>query len=350
VPPPTEEAWVLDTSSAVKVLGRKKNWSALGPDRLANFWWKRAYALHEGVVSSFQAISEYEEDFPTWFSEGKASLIPKTGEFTSDNQRPITCLNTMYKWVTSCLMVPTDKHLDEYDLMEGAQRGARAGCSGTVDNLLIDRTVALDCPRRRRNLSMAWTTIKKAYDSVDHGWLSGVLMLHRFPVWLCRVIGKLCKSWNTKVMVNTRKGWETSEPIFRFNKGLPQGDVLCPRLFTICLNPVAWKISATEGYRLSKPINFKVTDLLYIDDLKIFAASESKLSRVMKMVKAAMEDVGLEWNPKKCVVVHVRRGMQVRDDAGVRPDEAARIPSLEDGKQYKFLGVLESVMQEDKLV
>ena len=68
------------------------------------------------------------------------------------------------------------------------------------------------------------------------------------------------------------------------------------------------------------------------------------------MVKAVMGAVGLEWNPKKCVVVHVRRGMQVRDDAGVRPDEAARIPSLEDGKQYKFLGVLESVMQEDKLV
>ena len=153
----------------MRVLGRKKNWSAPGPDRLANFWWKHAYALHEGVVSSFQAISEYEEDFPAWFSEGKTSLIPKTGKFTSDNQRPITCLNTMYKWFTSCLLVPTDKHLDEYDLMEGAQRGARAGCSGTVDNLLIDRTVALDCHRRRRNLSMAWIDVKMAYDSVDHG-------------------------------------------------------------------------------------------------------------------------------------------------------------------------------------
>ena len=175
VPPPTEEAWALDTSSAVKVPGRKKNWSAPGPDRLANFWWKCAYTLHEGVVSSFQAISEYEEDFPAWFSEWKTSLIPKTGEFTSDNQRPITCLSTMYKCFTSCLLVPTDKHLDEYDLMEGAQKGARAGCIGTVDNLLIDRTVALDCHRRRRNLSMAWIDAKKAYDSVDHGWLNGVL-------------------------------------------------------------------------------------------------------------------------------------------------------------------------------
>ena len=56
---------------------------------------------------------------------------------------------------------------------------------------------------------------------------------------------------------------------------------------------IAWKISASEGYRLSEPIGTTVTDLLYIDHLKIFAASESKLCSVMNSVMAAMEDVGL---------------------------------------------------------
>ena len=88
----------------------------------------------------------------------------------------------MYKWFTSCLLVQTDQHLDEYNLMECAQRGARVGCGGMVDNLLIDRTVTLDCHWGRRNLSMAWIDVKKAYDSVDHGWLNGVMLLHRFPV------------------------------------------------------------------------------------------------------------------------------------------------------------------------
>ena len=59
----------------------------------------------------------------------------------------------------------------------------------------------------------------------------------------------------------------------------------------------------------------------------------------MNMVKT-MEDVGLEWNPKKCAVVHVRRGVHVSDNSA----------SLEDGKQYKILGILESVMQEYKQV
>ena len=41
------------TIEPVKVLAWKKNWSAPGPNRIANFWWKRAQALREGVISSF---------------------------------------------------------------------------------------------------------------------------------------------------------------------------------------------------------------------------------------------------------------------------------------------------------
>ncbi|PFX21126.1 hypothetical protein AWC38_SpisGene14404 [Stylophora pistillata] len=127
--------------------------------------------------------------------------------------------------------------------------------------------------------------------------------------------GKRDEEIEEKVFVNieevvaiTRKGRQTSERI-KFNRGLPQRDALCPRLFTVCLNPVAWKIRAAKGYRMSKPINSKVTGLLYIDDIKIFAASE--------------------------------RGRVV---------ELTRLPCLDDGERYKFFGVLESVRQENKLV
>ena len=96
---------------------------------------------------SFQTIGNTNVERPAWFSEGKATLLPQHGEFTSDNQRPITRLNTLYKWFTSCLLGPVNEHLETYCLMDGAQRGARAGCSGTIDNLLIDRTVTLICHR-----------------------------------------------------------------------------------------------------------------------------------------------------------------------------------------------------------
>lgn len=68
-------------------------------------------------------------------------------------------------------VMPSDNHLNEFDLRENGQRGAKSGCSGTSDNLLIDRMVTLDRYRGKRNQSMAWIDVKKAYDSVDYSCL-----------------------------------------------------------------------------------------------------------------------------------------------------------------------------------
>ena len=159
------------------------------------------------------AISKIDGEYPQWFAEGKTSLLPKPGEFSSENQRPITCLNNLYKWFTSCVQGPMDDHLGEHELMENEQRGAREGSSGTTDNLLIDKTVTLDCHRNRRNLSMAWVDVKKAFDSVDHKWLNEIVKVHRFPSWICRVIRNLIACWNTRITANTKQGRETSGPI-----------------------------------------------------------------------------------------------------------------------------------------
>ena len=204
----------VPSPSTTKVLARKKNWSALGPDRLTNFWRKKAKVLHEGVAMSFETIVATNVEYSSWFSEGKTRLLPKPGEFTSDNESPITCLNTLYK---SWLLGPANEHLETHGLMDGAQRGARAGCSRTIDNLFIDRTVTLDFHRRKSNLSLACIDVKKMYDLVDHGWLEEMIILHRFPVWLSRTVEKLSKSWNKRVLATTKQGRETTEPI-RFLK------------------------------------------------------------------------------------------------------------------------------------
>ena len=59
-------------------------------------------------------------------------------------------------------------HVLSFGFMEGDQRGAKQGSSGTVENLLIDRMVCQDAQRGHRNLRMAWIDVSKAYDSVDH--------------------------------------------------------------------------------------------------------------------------------------------------------------------------------------
>lgn len=143
----------------------------------------------------------------------KKRLIPKPGVFASKNPRPITCLNTLYEWFKACLLKLMDKHLGDYELMDKQQRGSKAGFSGTMDNLLIDRMVPLYCHGNKCSLSMVWIDVRKAYDSVDHGWLRKIMRVHRFPEWMCEVLIKLCTFWNPRVVANTKWGCERSEPI-----------------------------------------------------------------------------------------------------------------------------------------
>ena len=72
-------------------------------------------------------------------------------------------------------------HLEKYGFKEREQRGAREECSGTFDNLLIDRMVCQDSQWGKRNLSMAWVDVRIAFDMVDHIWLGEMFELHRFP-------------------------------------------------------------------------------------------------------------------------------------------------------------------------
>ncbi|CAH3157433.1 unnamed protein product [Porites evermanni] len=65
----------------------------------------------------------------------------------------------------------------------------------------------------------------------------------------------------------------------------------------------------------------------------------------MESTKNAMEDVGLQWNSKRCAVVHT----DTYNASELRVDENICISDLEEGNQYKLLGFLETVRLEQKM-
>ena len=69
-------------------------------------------------------------------------------------------------------------------------------------------------------------------------------------------------------MAKTENDMDTSDTI-QFKKGLLQCDAFRPLLFTLHLNPIAWKLRTAEGYKLTKLISQKVTHLVYVDDLRV---------------------------------------------------------------------------------
>ena len=183
--------------------------------------------IHEGVTRAFKAIIQGQSLIPNW-----APSI----------QVPPRCLNTVYRWFTSRLLDPIDSHLSEYDLAQLVKRGARRNCyyNGTTDNFVIDRMAIQDCHRSNQNLSIAWIHVnKEEFDSIDHGWINEMTAVHRFPKLPTIAVCCLSFCWNTRIVVRKKQGCEQTN-IIRFTKGLPHGDALCLKLFTLFLNSLAW--------------------------------------------------------------------------------------------------------------
>ena len=73
----------------------------------------------------------------------------------------------------------------------------------------------------------------------------------------------------------------------------------------------------------------------------------SNLNRVPRTTSVAMQDMGLQWNPKKCTVIHVRKGKLAKDAADLKLEETALVENFK--TEAKCKGVRESVMQDEKL-
>ena len=70
-------------------------------------------------------------------------------------------------------------HLDQEKLLPEEPKGCRKGSRETNDLLYIDRGVIKEVKSRNKNLGMAWTDYKKAYDMLPHSWIKEYLDLFK---------------------------------------------------------------------------------------------------------------------------------------------------------------------------
>jgi hypothetical protein len=100
---------------------------------------------------------------------------------------PITCLNTLFKIITSCISYRVEKFLTANQILTEQQKGCKKFSQGCKEQLTINTITCKQVQKKNRNLSTARIDYKKAYDSVPHSWLIEVLYLykidkcHKFP-------------------------------------------------------------------------------------------------------------------------------------------------------------------------
>ena len=62
----------------------------------------------------------------------------------------------MWKLLTELIAEEMYNYLERDKILPEEQKGCKRGSHGRKDQLLIDKTVLIDCKKRQTNLSMAW--------------------------------------------------------------------------------------------------------------------------------------------------------------------------------------------------
>ena len=107
-------------------------------------------------LTAFNKAIDNPEHLQEWFTTAHTFLISKNGESDKPkNYRPIACLPTLYKELTSILSERSYKHILSNNILPEEQKGCARNSYGCKDQLLLNKTIIEDCKGRNKNLNVA---------------------------------------------------------------------------------------------------------------------------------------------------------------------------------------------------
>lgn len=117
------------------------------------------------------------------------------------------------------------------------------------------------------------------------------------------------KQWCTDLILRQNNKTEMVSDI-KINRGIFQGDTLSGHWFVMSINPLSKLLNDSRyGYSIKSPnVQCRLTHLMYMDDLKLFASSQIQLKYMIEIVHQFSTDIKMEFGPSKCQNMHINRG------------------------------------------
>ena len=241
------------------------------------------------------------------------------------NYRGIMLLNVTSKLYEAILEKRLDKWVEKKKIIKEEQGGFRKnrGCPDQIFTLssILDK-------RKRKKTFCSYIDLKKAFDSI---WRKGLWV----KIWNMGIKGKfwrVLKDFYRKTSVTIRiNGKFTKE--FQSVKGVKQGGVLSPILFSLFINEMITEIKKSSlGTKLKDTL---IAILFYADDIVLIAEKEHDLQKMLDIVSEYCYKWRCRINNKKSQVV-------IYSNKRTKPETRKWIlnkNSIEQVNSYKYLGI-----------
>ena len=246
------------------------------------------------------------------------------------NCRPITCLRLTWKLLTGILAEELYKHLKNQIHLHENRRDA-----GRKPRKLIDKMIVKYCKGWLTSLVMTWIDYCKACDMVPHSWIQKYMEIFGVAANVRSFVNASTKQRNTELTAGNQR----LENV-KIKREIFQGDSLSPLLFVLRTIPLTLLLRQTKASHKVKYGDKKINNLLFMDDLKLFAKREDQMDSLANTMRIFSEDIKMEFRLPKCGVLIMKRGKVVKSE-GINMPDGKLMKNIEAGG-YKYLGILEA--------
>lgn len=230
--------------------------------------------------------------FPMQWKHAKVIPVPKS----NSELRPIAIIPYLSKIMEKLMHLQINEYINNFNLLTACQSGFRSKHSCVTALINVSEDIRSEMDVGKINI-LVLLDHSKAFDTVDHAILSMKLRrLYNFSNTSTRLIESYLSGRSQSVFMNNI--YSSALPV---NKGVPQGSILGPLLFSLYVNDLPQHVKHSKIH-------------LYADDVQLYISSSTqtigenvrKLNDDLKNIYLWATSNNLCLNPRKskCIVIH----------------------------------------------
>jgi len=117
--------------------------------------------------------------------------------------------------------------------------------------------------------------------------------MYKIDPLIINPLQQLRKMWTTTLQVKVNNKQIMSDPM-RIQRGIYEGDSLSPLQFCLALNPLSHLLNRTNygfGIHSANQETQQLNHLLYMDDIKLYAATNNQLRKLLQLTQTFTRDI-----------------------------------------------------------